>query len=41
MLSVFSLLVTFLVVPRNFHLSTPKLRFLGIYTGSLVLVESK
>ncbi len=32
MWSVFSLLVTFLMVPRNYCLSTPLLGFLGIYT---------
>ncbi len=31
MWSVFSLLVTFLMVPRNYGLSTPQLGFLGIY----------
>jgi hypothetical protein len=29
---VFSLSCTFLVVPRNYHLSTLQLRFQGIYT---------
>jgi hypothetical protein len=37
MWSVFSLLCTFLVVPRNYYLSTPQSGFQGIYKDGMFL----